>query len=419
MIDIKLVRENPQRIKETLLRRGGVYFLDDLLKLDEDRRKLLVEIESLRRRRNELSEDIGVEQKEGKDVTNKKKTVEEIKETIKEKEHYLISIEQKTEDILLRIPNLPDDTVPIGKDASANLTVRECPIPEKKYEIQPHWVAGERLNILDFQTAAKISGSRFAVLKNAGAKLERALIDFMLDVHISRGYSEIFAPYLVNKKSIQGTGQLPKFESEVFKCSEDELYLIPTAEVSITNVHRDEIIPDSELPKKYVSYSACFRREAGSYGKDVKGLIRNHQFNKIELVKFVRPDKSAEEHETLLADAIEILNLLELPYRVIELCTGDLGFSAAKTYDLEVWMPGEKKWREVSSVSNFKDFQARRMNIKVKTADGKKDFVHTLNASGVAVGRSFAAILENYQNQDGSVTVPVALRKYTGFDIIK
>ncbi len=419
MIDIKLLRENPQKIKERLFKRGGNYFLDDLLKLDEEKRQLLVEIEGLRRKRNELSETIGDLQKAGNSAALSKKEVEDIRNSIREKEHFLLSLDNQIENILLRIPNIPDETVPDGKDSQSNRIEMESEIPQKNFEVLPHWVVGETLGILDFETAAKISGSRFAVLKNLGAKLERALIDFMLDVHVSRGYSEIFAPYLVNKKSVQGTGQLPKFESEVFKCSQDELYLIPTAEVSITNIHRDEIIPESEFPKKYVSYSACFRREAGSYGKDVKGLIRNHQFNKIELVKFVSPFKSTAEHETLLSDAQEVLKILQLPYRAVELCAGDLGFSAAKTYDLEIWMPGEKRWREVSSVSNFKDFQSRRLNIKMRDSEGKKLLVHTLNASGVAVGRTFAALLENYQNKDGSITIPEALRKYTRFDIIK
>lgn len=425
MIDIKLLRENPEKLKNALLKRGGNYALDELLKLDESKRELLTELESLRRERNKLSDEIGVEQKSGRDVTDKKARVEEIKNLIREKEHFLLSLEQQIEDMLLRVPNIPDESVPLGQDATFNEVIKEVPVeielPSNSCAggVKPHWEIGRQLDILDFEYASKVSGSRFALLKGKGAKLERALIDFMLDIHISRGYVEVFTPYLVNKKSIQGTGQLPKFESEVFKCSQDELYLIPTAEVSVTNIHRDELLLESELPKKYVSYSACFRREAGSYGQDTKGLIRNHQFNKVELVKFVVPSKSSEELESLLNDAQEVLKLLKLPYRIVELCCGELGFSAAKTYDLEVWMPGEKRWREVSSVSNFKDFQARRMNIKVKYSNGKKEFLHTLNASGVAIGRTFGAILENYQNSDGEVVIPDVLRKYTGFDIIK
>jgi seryl-tRNA synthetase len=282
-----------------------------------------------------------------------------------------------------------------------------------------HWEIGENLGILDFETAAKISGARFALLKGAGCVLERAIISFFLDQHTSRGYNEVLAPFLVNRESMQGTGQLPKFEEELFKCKDDELYLIPTAEVSVTNIHRGATFEEKQLPIKYVSYSACFRREAGSYGKDTRGLIRNHQFNKVELVKFVKPEDSAAEHETLTNDAEEVLKKLGLAYRVVDLCTGDLGFSAARTYDLEVWMRGEKRWREISSCSNFKDFQARRMNIKVRRPNKNKDFVHTINGSGVAVGRTFAAILENYQQKDGSLVIPEVLRQYTKFDKIK
>lgn len=424
MLDIKQIRENTAGIRAALGRRRGDFYLDELLTHDESRRALIGEIETLRRRRNELSEAIGRSQKEGGDASSMKSEVEADKTELKEKEQFLISIEQKIEDALLRIPNIPDDSTPDGADASFNPVVRE--VGERKSSgdsLKPHWELGESLGILDFAAAAKISGSRFTVLKKEGAALERALISFMLDLHISRGYSEISAPYLVNKKTMRGTGQLPKFESEVFRCADDDLYLIPTAEVSIANIHREEIIPEQELPKKYVSYSACFRREAGSHGQDTKGLIRNHQFNKIELVKFAVPWTSVQEHETLLADAEEALKVLKIPYRVVLLCAGDLGFAAAKTYDIEVWMPGEKRWREISSVSNCRDFQARRMKIKYrpKPANGKTekpDLLHTLNASGLAVGRTFAAILENYQNPDGTLTIPECLRKYTRFDKI-
>jgi len=430
MLDIKAIRENPSKILQALKRRNGDFYLDEVLKLDASRRALLAEIESLRRKRNELSSKIGEILKSSGDKKNNipdetlKKEVEETKVALKEKEQFLIAVEQKIEDAVLRIPNLPDESVPDGKDATSNTLVRE--VGERKPSgdgIRPHWEIGESLGILDFERAAKISGSRFAILKGKGAALERAIISFMLELHISRGYSEVFAPYLVNRKSMQGTGQLPKFESELFRCADDDYYLIPTAEVSVTNIHRDEIIPEQDLPRKYVSYSACFRREAGSYGQDTRGLIRNHQFNKIELVKFAAPWQSSEEHESLLADAEEVLKRLGLSYRVMLLCAGDMGFAAAKTYDLEVWMPGEKRWREISSVSNFKDFQARRLNIKYRpknpvSKSDKPDLIHTLNGSGLAVGRTFAAILENYQNPDGSVTIPEVLRRYTGFDKI-
>ncbi|PKN01581.1 MAG: serine--tRNA ligase [Elusimicrobia bacterium HGW-Elusimicrobia-1] len=424
MLDIKQIRDNTAKIRAALGRRGGNFYLDELLTHDASRRQLIGDIETLRRLRNELSQKICRIQKEGLDAAQLKSEVEESKTELKEKEQFLISVEQKIEDAVLRIPNIPDESTPDGADASANPVVREAGDRKSPGDsVKPHWEVGEALGILDFAAAAKISGSRFTVLKNRGAALERAIISFMLDLHISRGYTEIMAPYLVNRKTMQGTGQLPKFESEVFRCSDDDLYLIPTAEVSVTNIHREEIIPEQELPKKYASYSACFRREAGSHGQDTRGLIRNHQFNKIELIKFAAPWTSDAEHETLLADAEEVLKVLNIPYRVVLLCAGDLGFAAAKTYDIEVWMPGEKRWREISSVSNFRDFQARRMKIKYrpKPANGKIEkpgLLHTLNASGLAVGRTFAAILENYQNPDGTLTVPECLRKYTGFDKI-
>jgi seryl-tRNA synthetase len=292
-------------------------------------------------------------------------------------------------------------------------------VQKPDFEAKPHWEIGEKLGILDFSAAAKLSGSRFSLLKGFGCVLERALINFMVDLHRSRGYTEVFTPFLVTRETLRGTGQLPKFEEEVFRCRDDELYLIPTAEVPVTNIHRDEFLDEKDLPKKYVSFSSCFRREAGSYGKDTKGLIRNHQFNKVELVKISRPEESDRELEGMLTDAEEVLKQLKIPYRILELCTGDIGFSAAKTYDLEVWMPGEKKFREISSCSNCRDFQARRMNIKIKYKDKKKVLAHTLNGSGLAVGRTFAAILENFQQKDGSVTVPEVLRPYTKIDVIK
>jgi len=421
MLDIKLIRENTDAVKAALLKRGQEVNFSELLDWDGQRRKLIAEMEALRESRNKAAEQIGKLKKEGGETPEGLVAeMDSVREQVKEKERFLITLEQNIEDFLLRIPNIPDESVPSGKNANDNRVVSQAgEIPKYDFTPRAHWEIGEKLGILDFETAAKLSGSRFALLKGDGCVLERALISFMLDTHKAKGYFEVMTPYLVNKKSMQGTGQLPKFEEELFRCPEDELYLIPTAEVPVTNIHRDEILDEKDLPKKYVSYSACFRRESGSYGKDTKGLIRNHQFNKIELVKFSKAGDSMAELESLLADACDILNILRIPYRVIELCTGDMGFSSSKTYDIEVWMPNEKRWREISSCSNFKDFQARRMNIKARGADKKKDFVHTLNGSGLAVGRTFAAILENCQTKDGALVVPEALRCYTKFDRIE
>lgn len=322
-------------------------------------------------------------------------------------------------DLLLKIPNIPDETVPQGNSEKDNVVISQHgTIPEFDFQTLPHWEIGEKLGILDFNSAAKISGSRFSAIKNLGCRLEHALIQFMLTEHIKNGYEEIWLPYLVNKETITATGQLPKFADEVYKISEEETYLIPTAEVSVTNLYRGEILSEEELPKKFVSYSACFRKESGSYGKDTKGLIRNHQFNKIELVKFVKPEESNNELELLVQDAARILQKLGLTYRIVSLCSADLGFSSAKTYDLEVWMPGEKRWREISSCSNCKDFQARRLNTKIQYKNGKKSLIHTLNGSGVAIGRTFACILETYQQKDGSVKIPEVLVPFMGIEKI-
>ena len=421
MLDIKLFRENIDVVKEGLKKRGQDINLDELMSWDADRRNIIKEIEDARLKRNSDSEKIGKLKREGKEP--EKELLEELEQLrirIQEKEKFLLNLETQIEDFLMRIPNIPDETTPVGKDEKDNVVVRVVGEP-KKFAFKPkhHWEIGEKLGILDFERASKISGSRFSLLKNEGCALERAIISFFLDTHKKNGYQEIWAPYLVNKASMRGTGQLPKFEEDLFKCQEDQLYLIPTAEVSVTNLHRDEMLDEKQLPIKYASYSACFRREAGSYGKDTKGLIRNHQFNKVELVKFVKPEKSAEELEKLTNNAEEVLQLLGLPYRVMALCSGDIGFGSSKTYDLEAWMSADNMYREISSCTNFKDFQARRMNIKYKSSQSKKkDFVHTLNGSGVAVGRTFAAILEYYQQEDGSVVIPEVLRKYTGFDVI-
>ncbi|MDR1926538.1 MAG: serine--tRNA ligase [Endomicrobium sp.] len=422
MLDIKFIRENIESVKQAMLNRNNCFNFDQLLKLDDERKTAAGEIDQLRLKKNNISAQTGKLKIESKEIPHGVlEEINELKDKIQEQEKQLVAIESQIEDFILRIPNIPDESVPVGKDEKDNKIIRYIGTP-KKFSFQPkhHWHIGENLDILDFTTASKISGSRFAVLKNEGCVLERAIISFFLDLHKKKGYKEIMLPYLVNKTSMIGTGQLPKFEDDVYKCSKDDLYLIPTAEISVTNIYRDTILEKSCLPQKYVSYSACFRRESGTYGKDTKGLIRNHQFNKVELVKFVSPESSNEELETLVLDAGNVLELLELPYRVSLLSTGDLGFSAAKTYDLEVWLAGSGMYREISSCSNFKDFQARRMNIKYKTSQNKKNnFLHTLNGSGVAVGRTFAAILENYQQEDGSVIIPEVLRKYTGFDSIK
>ncbi|MDR3275155.1 MAG: serine--tRNA ligase [Endomicrobium sp.] len=421
MLDIKFIRENVKEAKQAMLNRNIDINFDRLLSWDDERKILAAKIEQLRLKRNTESEKIGRYKIEGKEpLSGLLLEINELRNKIQEQEKQLLTIENLINDFLLRTPNIPDKSVPVGRDNRDNKIIRFVGKP-KKFSFQPkyHWQIGEQLDILDFTTASKISGPRFTVLKNEGCALERAIITFFLDTHKSKGYKEIMAPYLVNQASMTGTGQLPKFGEEVFKCTNDELYLIPTAEVSVTNIYRDNVLEESVLPKKYVSYSACFRRESGTYGKDTKGLIRNHQFNKVELVKFVEPNASNEELESLVTDAGNVLELLELPYRIMLLSTGDMSFTSSKTYDLEVWLAGDGTYREISSCSNFKDFQARRMNIKVKLKNQKKNFLHTLNASGVAVGRTFAAILENYQREDGSVLIPEALRKYTRFDVIK
>lgn len=420
MLDIKLIRENPALIKDAFRKRGQDIPLDQLLDWDNERRRIIGEMDVLRVKRNKESETVGKLKREGKEpVPELIAEMDAVREEIKEKERFLVTVEQNIEDFLLRLPNIPDDTVPPGKDADANVEVSQTGTkPVFDFKPQAHWDIGEKLGILDFETAAKLSGARFAMLKGKGCVLERALINFMIDTHLAKGYTEVMVPYLVNRASMQGTGQLPKFEEELFKCGDDGLYLIPTAEVPVTNIHRDEIMDEKDLPKKYVAYTACFRRESGSYGKDTRGLIRNHQFNKIEIVKMVKPEDSMKELESLLDDASDILRRLGLAYRVMALSTGDIGFSSAKTYDIEVWMPGENRWREISSCSNFKDFQARRLNMKARYADKRKEYVHTLNGSGLAVGRTFAALLENCQQKDGSVVIPEALRPYTKFDII-
>lgn len=420
MLDWKWVRDNREIIITALKNRNTEFDLDELFSLDDQRRSLQQEADLLKQKRNEESKKIGFLKKEGKDTEDLMKNVQNIAEQIKIIDDKLKATEEEWKEKQLWIPNIPHETVPIGQDESCNRVVRSWGKPrEFDFEPRPHWDIGEGLDILDFERGSKIAASRFTVLKGLGARLERAIMNFMLDLHTQQhGYQEIFPPFLVNQKSMTGTGNLPKFADELYKC-QDDLYLIPTAEVPVTNYHADEILPDEILPLYYTSYTACFRREAGSYGKDVRGLIRQHQFNKVELVKFVAPETSYDELEKLLANAEEVLKVLQLPYRVVALCSGDLGFSSAKTYDIEVWIPSQKTYREISSCSNFEDFQARRANIRYRNKAGKVGFIHTLNGSGLAIGRTAVAILENYQQENGTVVIPEALRPYMqGLELI-
>ncbi len=417
MLDLKFVRANVEKVKKVLKDRGYDLDMSRFEELDEKRRKLIAELEELRHRRNRVSEEIANLKKEGEDASQIIQEMKKVSNQIKEMEKELDQYEDSLKELLMVIPNIPDESVPIGKDESDNKVVRVWgEAPEFDFEPLPHWDIGEKLGILDFSRAAKLAGARFALYRGIGAKLERALINFMLDIHTrDHGYTEILPPFMVNRDSMTGTGQLPKFEEDLFKIDGWDLFLIPTAEVPVTNIHRDEILNEADLPIYYVSYTPCFRSEAGSYGKDTRGLIRQHQFNKVELVKFSRPDNSYEELEKLTRNAEEILRRLGLHYRVVCLCIGDLGFSAAKTYDLEVWLPGQQLYREISSCSNFTDFQARRAGIRFKQKGSKGTrLVHTLNGSGLAVGRTVVAILENYQQADGSVVIPEALRPYMG-----
>lgn len=422
MLDIQLIREKPQFVKERLsLRdRSLTELVDRVLEVDARRRSILKELESLRAERNAKSKQIGLLKKQGADTAHIEEEVKRLKEKIEDYEKELSVVETELKDLMLRLPNLPHESVPYGEDENQNVEVRRWGTPrEFSFEPKPHWEIGERSGILDFERASKLSGSRFVVLKGWGAKLERALINFMLDYHSRKGYLEVMPPHLVRPEILVGTGQLPKFEEELYKCERDNLYLIPTAEVPLTNLFRDEILSEEDLPIYMVSYTPCYRREAGAYGKDIRGMIRQHQFDKVELVKIVKPEHSYEELEKLTKDAEEILQALGLPYRVVELCTGDLGFASAKTYDIEVWIPSQGRYREISSCSNCEDFQARRMNLRYRDANRRLHFVHTLNGSGLAVGRTLVAILENYQQEDGSVVVPEVLRPYLGVDIIK
>jgi len=427
MLDIKLIRSNPEKVKAAMADRGGRYLpaLEQILEKDSAHRAALSEIEALRSKRNEVSKKIQVAKASGNEAAAQAAMAEAAaaKEAVKAREENTAALERELNALLLSVPNLPDPSVLKGGGPQDNKVAAEYLSDKREFGFKPldHHAVGEKLGILDFAAATKLSGSRFALLKGQGARLERCLIQLMLDLHtIEHGYTEIFPPFLVTPETMTGTGQLPKFEEDLYKISaEPPMYLIPTAEVPLTNMYRGDILKEDDLPKRFAAYTVCFRQEAGSYGKDTRGLIRNHQFNKVELVWLTRPEDSAAALEKLRADAEKILQVLKIPYRVLELCTGDIGFSSAKTYDLEVWMPGEGVFREISSCSNCGDFQARRMNTRFKRAEGgKTEFVHTLNGSGLAVGRTFAAILENYQQEDGSVVVPEALRKYMGTDII-
>lgn len=422
MLDVRFIRKNPEVVRESLKNRGySDDILDDFLRIDKERLSLLKEFEDLKHELNNKSKIIGEMKKRGEDIgelllesKNLSDNIENLKEKLKETEDIL-------NDIVLRIPNIPHETVPIGLDEKSNVEIRKFgEIRKFDFEIKPHWEIGENLGILDFERASKLSGSRFFLNKDLGASLERALINFMLDLHIKKnGYKEIFPPFLVRGDIMVGTGQLPKFVDDMYKIEGEDLWLIPTAEVPLTNIHKDEILNEDELPKYYVAYTACFRKEAGAAGRDTKGLIRVHQFNKVELVKLVKPENSFDELEKLVIEAEDVLKELNLPYRVVLLSTGDMaGFSASKTYDIEVWMPSYGRYVEISSCSNCTDFQARRMNTKFRRKSGEIEFIHTLNGSGVAIGRCLAAVIENYQNEDGSVKIPEVLIPYIGTDKI-
>ena len=421
MLDIKAVRENPQRVKDAMRSRNKNMdaLVDEVLAIDEQRRAIMTACDVLRNEQNEASREIPKIKKEGGDVTAIFAKMSELKDTIKKNDENLSQLEEKQKNIMYEFPNIPHSSVPIGKDESENVEVRKVGEPRSfDFEAKAHWDLGADLGILDPETAAKVTGTRFTFYKGFGARLERAIINLYLDTHTANGYTEILPPFLVNRASMTGTGQLPKFEDDAFKTT-DDYFLIPTAEVPVTNMYRDEILDGKDLPIKYCAYSACFRAEAGSAGRDTRGLIRQHQFNKVELVKFAKPEDSYEELEKLTNDAERVLKLLGLPYRVIVLSTGDVGFSSAKTYDIEVWMPSYNRYVEISSCSNFEDFQARRAAIRFKNdTKDKAQLVHTLNGSGVAIGRTTAAILENYQNEDGTITVPEVLVPYMGVEKI-
>ena len=415
MLDLKYVRDHIDEVRGKIEQRGIKVDWESFLELDASRRGILKEVENLRYQRNTVSEKIAQLKREKKDASKEIEDMRTLSQRIKELDNQLQDKESALKELMLFIPNIPHSSVAVGKSSEDNPEIRRCgEIPQFSFQPKPHWEIGEKLGILDFDRAAKMTGARFTLYYGLGAKIERVLINFMLDLHTKEHhYQEVLPPFIVNKESMTGTGQLPKFEEDLFKLDSLDYYLVPTAEVPVTNIHQKEILPADSLPLYYAAYTPCFRKEAGSYGKETRGLIRQHQFNKVELVKFTTPETSYDELEKLLLDAEEVLKRLKIPYRVVSLCTGDLGFSAAKTYDIEVWLPGQEVFREISSCSNFEGFQARRANIRYKTGvKEKSDYVHTLNGSGLAVGRTVVAILENYQQEDGSVVIPEALRPY-------
>jgi len=420
MLDIKFIREHPDLVKEGILKKGAEDNIDEVLKLDAQRRELLQRVEILKNKRNIVSEEIGKLKREKKDASTAISQMEEVKNQIKSIDNEVKGIEEKLYQLMLTIPNVPHPSVPVGKTPADNREIFKWGEPPAiDFKPKPHWELAEKLDIIDFERGVKITGAGFPLYKGQGAKLERALINFFLDEASKRGYKEVQPPLMVNANSATGTGQLPDKEDLMYIASKDELYLVPTAEVPVTNIHRDEILKEDQLPIKYCAYTPCFRREAGSYGKDVRGLNRVHQFDKVELVKFVHPGTSYNELESLREDAELLLQKLGLHYHVLLMCTGDMGFTQSKKYDLEVWSLGQQRWLEVSSISNFESFQARRMNIRFRPrGEGKTEFVHTLNGSGLALPRVVAAILEHYQTPEGKVIVPKVLHKYTGFEVI-
>ena len=415
MLEAKYIREHLDEVRERLALRGQAINLDQFILIDGERRKTIQDWERLRALQKKVSDEVSKRKREGEDASDLIEEMRKVSRDLKGLDGMVEEKEKVLQDFLLIIPNLPHASVPVGKDPSDNVEVKRWgEIPKFDFEPKPHWDLGEELGILDFKNGAKITGARFTLYWDLGAKLERALINFMLDLHTQEhGYREVLPPFMVNRTTMTGTGQLPKFEEELFKVEGTDYFLIPTAEVPVTNIHQDEVLEEKVLPLYYTAYTPCFRKEAGSYGKDTRGLIRQHQFNKVELVKFTKPENSYDELEKLLSDAEEVLKRLRLPYRVVNLCTGDLGFSASKTYDIEVWLPGQDTFKEISSCSNFEDFQARRAKIRYRiSGKSKTEYVHTLNGSGLAVGRTLVAILENYQQGDGSVIIPEVLRHY-------
>lgn len=420
MLDIKRIRNNPEEIVEALKKRRGEYPIQKLLDTDEKRREVIQKVESMKAEQNKLSKQVPQMKKNGEDTTELFKNLKKLSDDIKSMDDDLKNIDEEIREYLMEIPNTPNKDVPVGLDDTENLEMRKWGEPRKfDFDIKAHWDLGVDLDILDFERATKISKSRFSVFKGKGARLERALMNFMVDLHTDKqGYTEMNTPVLMSPSAMMGTGQIPKFKEDMFYCEKDDMYLAPTAEVPVTNLLAGEILEQGSLPIYYTAFTQCFRREAGSAGRDTRGLIRNHQFEKVEMVKFVEPATSYDELEKLTNNAEEILQLLEIPYRVVRLCSGDLGFSSAMTYDIEVWMPSYNRYVEISSCSNFEDFQARRANIRYRDENNKPQYVHTLNGSGLAIGRCFAAVIENYQQADGSIKIPEVLQKYTGFDII-